>query len=42
MAVPKTTETTSMDGSVQARPVVKRQRKQPHPYIIFFILDVLL
>ena len=35
MAVPKTTETRCMDGSVQARQVAKRLHKQPHPYISF-------
>ena len=38
MAVPKTTETRCRDGSVQARQVIKRLHKQPHPYI-FFLLD---
>ena len=36
MAVPKTTETRCRDGSVQARQVIKRLHKQPHPYIFFF------
>ena len=36
MAVPKTTETTYRDGSVQARQVIKRLHKQPHPYIFLF------
>ena len=31
MAVPKTTETRCRDGSVQARQVIKRLHKQPHP-----------
>ena len=35
MAVPKTTETRCRDGSVQARQVIKRLHKQPHPYIFF-------
>ena len=33
MAVPKTTETRCRNGSVQARQVIKRLHKQPHPYI---------
>ena len=33
MEVPKTTETRCRDGSVQARQVIKRLHKQPHPYI---------
>ena len=37
MAVPKTTETRCRDGSVQARQVIKRLHKQPHPYIFFFL-----
>ena len=36
MAVPKTTETRCRDGSVQARQVIKRLHKQPHPYIFLF------
>ena len=36
MAVPKTTETRYRDGSVQARQVIKRLHKQPHPYIFLF------
>ena len=36
MAVPKTTETRCRDGSVQARQVIKRLNKQPHPYIFLF------
>ena len=32
MAVPKTTEIRCRDGSVQARQVIKRLHKQPHPY----------
>ena len=36
MAVPITTETRCRDGSVQARQVIKRLHKQPHPYIFFF------
>ncbi len=36
MAVLKTTETRCRDGSVQARQVIKRLHKQPHPYIFFF------
>ena len=36
MAVPKTTETRRRDGSVQARQVIKRLHKQPHPYIFLF------
>ena len=36
MAVPKITETWCRDGSVQARQVIKRLHKQPHPYIFFF------
>ena len=39
MAMPKTTETRCTDGSVQARQVVKRLHKQPHPYI-FFLLHI--
>ena len=31
MAVPKITETRCRDGSVQARQVIKRLHKQPHP-----------
>ena len=43
MAVPKTTETRCRDGSGQARQVIKRLHKQPHPYIIFInVLEVLL
>ena len=37
MAVPKTTETRCRDGSVQARQVIIRLHKQPHPYIFFFL-----
>ena len=36
MAVPKTTETRCRDGSVQARQVIKRLHKQPHPCIFLF------
>ena len=36
MAVPKTAETRCRDGSVQARQVIKRLHKQPHPTSIFF------
>ena len=36
MEVPKTTETRCRDGSVQARQVIKRLHKQPHPYIFLF------
>ena len=39
MAVPKTTEPRCRDGSVQARQVIKRLHKQPHPYIIFLTLN---
>ena len=39
MAVPKTTETRCRDGSVQARQVLKRLHKQPHPYIFLFALN---
>ena len=37
MAVPKTTETRCRDGSVQARQVIKRLHKQPHPYIFLLL-----
>ena len=37
MAVLKTTETRCTDGSVQARQVVKRLHKQPHPYIFLYL-----
>ena len=33
MAVPKTTETRCRDGSVQARHVIQRLHKEPHPSI---------
>ena len=36
MAVPITTETRCRDGSVQARQVIKRLHKQPHPYVFLF------
>ena len=36
MAVPKTAEARCRDGSVQARQVIKRLYKQPHPYIFLF------
>ena len=32
----KTAETRCRDGSVQARQVIKRLYKQPHPYIFLF------
>ena len=32
MAVPKPTQTRCRYGSVQARQVIKRLHKQPHPY----------
>ena len=38
MAVPKTTEPKYRDGSVQARQVIKKLYKQPHPYIFLFFL----
>ena len=38
MAMPKSTETRCTDSSVQARQVVKRLHKQPHPYIFFLYL----
>ena len=37
MAVPKPTGIRCRDGSVQARQVIKRLHKQPHPYIFFFL-----
>ena len=41
MAVPKTTETRCRDGSIQARQVIKRLHKQPHPYI-FLLIEIVL
>ena len=40
MAVPKTTETRCMNGSVQEKQVINRLHKQSHPYIIFLHLNL--
>ena len=37
----KNHRTRCRDGSVQARQVIKRLHKQPHPYIIF-LLEIVL
>ena len=37
MAVPKTTQTRCRDGSVQARQVIIRLHKQPHPSSFLFL-----
>ena len=39
MAVPKITDIRCRDGSVQARQVIKRLHKQPHPYIFFYFCE---